>query len=228
MLVYVDLEHAQLYEIDPELWHRSRANLLRNKYRFERLAARPCLIVRYDNVTPDFIRAVGAEAVLISGYYLDNSYYAAENLAGLMALYRQWTRPLIGFCGAHQLLAKAYGADIGPIAPIPPGVTQLHLATMQNITGVEQEIGFQPVTVQPSHPLFHHLDEMPTFFQAHYWEVKTAPDGFEVLATSDHCAIQAIGHRERPLFGTQFHPEAYDDRFGDGRQLLENFFSLIR
>lgn len=227
MLVYVDMEHEQLFEIDPELWQRSRSNLLRHKYRFERLAARPCLIVRYDNVTPELARSVGAQAVLVSGYYLDNSYYADEKLAGLMALYREWTRPLIGFCGGHQLLARAFGAAIGPIAPIPPGVSQLHLATMQNISGVEQEIGFQPVTVQPTHPLFRHLGQRATFFQAHYWEVKAAPDGFEVLATSHRCAVQAMGHRERPLFGTQFHPEAYDDRFGDGRQLLKNFFSLL-
>jgi len=227
MLVYIDMEHEQLSEIDPALWHQSRANLLRTKYRFERLAARPCLIVRYDDVSPAFIRSIGAAAVLVSGYHLDNSYYAAENLAGLMALYQEWTRPLIGFCGGHQLLAKAYGATIGPIAPIPPGISQLHLATTQNISGVEQEIGFQPVMVQTEHPLFHHLDARSAFFQAHYWEVKTTPASFERLATSDQCAIQAIGHRERPLFGTQFHPEAYDDRFGDGRQLLENFFSLI-
>jgi len=227
MLVYVDLENEQLFEIDLEMWLRSRDHLLRNKYRFERLSGRPCLIMRYDSVTPERLQALAAEAVLVSGQYLDLSYYAPESLAGVKALFQAWTRPLIGFCGGHQLLAQANGATIGPIAPIPPGVTQLHLATIQNIAGVKQEIGFQPVSLQKKQPLFKHLEQSATFFQAHYWEVKETPADFEVLAASEHCAIQAMGHRERPLFGTQFHPEAYDDRFGDGRQLLQNFFDLL-
>ena len=177
-----------------------------------------------NQVTPTLLQKVGAAAVLVSGYYLDNSYYAADKLAGLMALYREWTRPLLGICGGLQLLAQAHGAAIGPIELIPFGLSQLHLATIQNITGVEQEIGFQPVSTLKRHPLFRHLKEPPNFFQAHYWEVKEVPDGFDVLAASDHCAIQAIGHRERPLFGTQFHPEAYDDRFSDGRQLFKKLF----
>lgn len=35
-----------------------------------------------------------------------------------------------------------------------------------------------------------------------------------------------IAHAERPLFGTQFHPEAYDESHSDGRVLLENFFRI--
>jgi GMP synthase-like glutamine amidotransferase len=44
--------------------------------------------------------------------------------------------------------------------------------------------------------------------QAHYWEVKEAPAGFKVLASSDECRIQVIKHESKPVFGTQFHPEA--------------------
>ena len=224
MLIYIDMEHEQLHTIDPDLWQRSRADLMRNKYRFERLGKRPCLIVRYNRVTPEHLKTLNAEAVFISGYLLDNSYYAVEDLAGLMAVYREWERPLLGFCGGHQLLAQAFGASIGPLSQIPDGVTRLHLATIQNISGIEQEIGFQPVTIQKPHPLFDEVGPHPHFFQAHYWEVKDVPPGFDVLASSEQCAVQAIAHRERPLFGTQFHPEAYDDRYGDGRQLLLNFF----
>lgn len=223
MLVYIDLEHEQLHKVDPVLWQRSRTDLMRNKYRFERLGKRPCLIVRYNQVSPKRLAALHAEAVLVSGYFPDNSYYAAENLAGLMAVYREWERPLIGFCGGHQLMAQAFGAAIGPMSPIPDGVSQLHLATIQNVAGVVQEIGFQPVTVQP-HPLFQQLGKPAYFYQAHYWEVKELPPDFDVLASGTHCGIQVMAHRERPLFSTQFHPEAYDDRYGDGRQLLLNFF----
>lgn len=226
MLVYVDLEHEQLQRVDPDLWQQSRADLLREKYRLERLASRPCLIFRYDRVTPERLQAVGAEAVFISGCKLGYDYYPAESLAGLRRLYQEWTRPLLGFCGGMQLLAQAHGAAIGPLAPIPPGVAGLHLATVENISGVAQEIGFQPVTVAQAHALFHGLADPPVFYQAHYWEVKAAPPGFDVLAQSDRCPVQAIAHRQRPLMGVQFHPEKYDDQYGDGRQLLQNFLHL--
>jgi GMP synthase-like glutamine amidotransferase len=227
MLVYVDMEHEQLYDIDLALWNRSRADLLRNKYRFERLSDRPCIIVRYDQVSSAMLPEVNVAAVLISGYYLDNSYYSDHNLAGLMDLLKICTKPLLAICGGLQLLALAHEAVIGPLGSIPSGLSQLHLASVQNISGVEQEIGFQTVTARIRHRLFQHLQEPPIFFQSHYWEVKEVPDGFDVLATSDLCAIQAIGHWEKPLFVTQFHPEAYDDRYSDGRQFLKNFFSLI-
>lgn len=227
MLVYVDLEHEQLNEIDSQLWQRSRMELLRNKYRFERLSRRSCLIMRYDSVTPERLAAVAAEAVLVSGHSLDLSYYAPETLAGLTAVYQAWTRPLLGFCGGFQLMAQAYGAPIGPMDTIPDGVTNLHLAVIQNVAGIDQELGFQPVSVRHDHPLFQGLEATPSFYQAHYWEVKQAPAAFDILAHSDHCRIQMLAHQTRPLFGTQFHPEAYDDRFGDGRQFLQNFFQLV-
>ncbi|MCP5099222.1 MAG: hypothetical protein GY943_27025 [Chloroflexi bacterium] len=226
MLIYVDMEHEQLHNVDPDLWQQSRTALIRNKYRFERLGKRPCLIVRYHQVNFKRLRDLNAEAIFVSGYILDNSYYAAENLAGLMAVYRKWERPLIGFCGGHQLMAQAFGSSIGSMSQLPEVVSQPHLATVQPVSGVEQEIGFQPVTIQQSHPLFHDMTPHPHFFQAHYWEVKDAPPDFEVLASSEHCAVQVMVHRERPLFGTQFHPEAYDDQYGDGRQLIQNFLQL--
>lgn len=35
-----------------------------------------------------------------------------------------------------------------------------------------------------------------------------------------------IKHRDRLLYGTQFHPEAYDEAHLDGKKLLQNFFRL--
>jgi GMP synthase (glutamine-hydrolysing) len=83
-----------------------------------------------------------------------------------------------------------------------------------------------PVNLGDPHPLFAGLGRRPTFFQSHYWEVKERPAGFEVLADSELCAIQAIAHKERPLYGVQFHPEEYERAHQDGQKVLENFFRL--
>jgi GMP synthase (glutamine-hydrolysing) len=52
------------------------------------------------------------------------------------------------------------------------------------------------------------------------------PEDFVRLAASEICAIEAMRHRTRPLYGVQFHPERYTDDHPDGRAILANFFRL--
>jgi GMP synthase (glutamine-hydrolysing) len=125
-----------------------------------------------------------------------------------------------------QLMAEAYGAEIGPLGPLGPG--EVAPANGAIVQGMKQERGFLPVRPTAEHGLLHNLPEQPVFFQSHYWEVKAPPQGFQVLAESDLCQVQAIAHRDRPLFGVQFHPEEYDDTHLDGRQLLGNFLKMVR
>jgi len=82
------------------------------------------------------------------------------------------------------------------------------------------------IRIQEAQPLFEGLKPQPVVYELHSWEVKSAPDGFCILAESDMCRIQAIAHKDAPLFGTQFHPELYDDAHPDGRRILENFFQI--
>jgi GMP synthase (glutamine-hydrolysing) len=67
----------------------------------------------------------------------------------------------------------------------------------------------------------------PQFYESHYCEIKALPPNFQLLASTPECRIQAMKHRARPLYGVQFHPEDYSDRFPDGRLLLENFFRRV-
>jgi len=94
------------------------------------------------------------------------------------------------------------------------------------VPGQRAERGFLPVRLVVSHPLLAGLGDHGVFFQAHYWELKDLPSGFQNLASSDITPYQIIAHRERPLFGTQFHPEHADRDHPDGRRLIENFFEI--
>lgn len=38
--------------------------------------------------------------------------------------------------------------------------------------------------------------------------------------------MEAIRHKEKPLYGTQFHPERYDQDHRDGETLLLNFLRV--
>src|SRR5205823_2372569 len=47
------------------------------------------------------------------------------------------------------------------------------------------------------------------------------PDAFETLAASDNSPHAAFRHRERPIYGLQFHPEVTHSV--DGKEILRNF-----
>ena len=226
MIIYVDLEHERVKQLDPDAWNHSLADRLREKYRLEGIAGDSCLVVRYHNVNPDLVHGVRARAVIVSGCYTDFVHYTDESLAGLRAVYREAAWPLLGICGGHQLLAQAYGGEIGSMGELPPGAPDPYAGIEPRgyEPGMKQERGFMSVLVDNAHPLFAAFDHKPVFLQSHYWEVKKAPDDFRVPGASELCGVQAIAHRELPLLGVQFHPERYNEDYPDGRQLLKNFF----
>jgi GMP synthase (glutamine-hydrolysing) len=222
MLCYIDVEHESVLG-EPASRDRHLALRLKEKLRFEALAGVPCLLLRYTFVGQGWIDRLKPTAVLISGAQTDWSLYQPEAFQSLVELVRNWPGPMIGFCGGHQIIAHAFGADTGPIGPLAPDEPD---PRPDYGPGLIKESGVQPIEQIGADPLFAHL---PRCFQAiedHYWEVKELPVQFEWLARNDLCAIQAFRHRQRPLYGTQFHPERYEENFPHGRQILANFFAL--
>jgi GMP synthase (glutamine-hydrolysing) len=69
-------------------------------------------------------------------------------------------------------------------------------------------------------------------YEWHEDEVARAPRGFDVLARSASCAVEAMAHRSRTVVGVQFHPEAWrlmgsrGEGNEHGEQLLGNFLRL--
>ena len=221
----MDLENDRLRQF-PQQWEKSLARRLKHKYRFEELAGDLCLIVRYPQISPALLRELQARAVLVSGCDTDFEYYAESDLAGLRAVYREAAWPILGFCAGMQLMAQAHGAVLDALDPEPQTPAPRPYAESNYRAGMRAERGFLPVRLTQSHPLLAGLPAQPVVFQAHYWEVKTVPAGFQVLAESDVCQRQILIHTQQRLFGTQFHPEEYDDAHPDGRPLIENFFRI--
>lgn len=227
MIIYVDLENrAQLQIEHPDLVMLNLSNRLKIKYRLEDISGEPCLIMRYDHVTPARLAALPVKAVIVSGNMTEFEHYSEDSLAGLRAVMREGAYPLLAFCGGCQILAQTYGAEIGPIGPLPAGVNNSE-ADIKFSPGMIQERGFMPVQVCQPHPLLAGLGATPHFFESHYWEVKALPAGFQRYASTAACQMQLMIHQSKPIFATQFHPEAYDDEHLDGRQLIENFFRHV-
>lgn len=92
--------------------------------------------------------------------------------------------------------------------------------------GLYREWGFLKVRIVQRDPLFARLPDELVVPQRHYAECKQLPDDLELLASSDECRVQVIKHKTRPGYGTQFHPEMWDDAHPHGRILLENFLHI--
>jgi GMP synthase (glutamine-hydrolysing) len=91
---------------------------------------------------------------------------------------------------------------------------------------MRKEWGPSRIRILRDDPLFAGLGDSAVVEQRHFWELTALPEGFARLAGSEACAIQAMRHATRPLYGVQFHPERYTEAHPDGRVILANFFRL--
>ncbi|MEO7984922.1 MAG: glutamine-hydrolyzing GMP synthase [Gemmatimonadales bacterium] len=110
--------------------------------------------------------------------------------------------PVLGLCYGMQLLAHLSGGHVTPAS--------------------RREYGRASVTVLGGRLFegFGEGEETPVWM-SHGDHVDVPPPGYNVTASSDNSPIAAFEHRERPLFGVQFHPEvAHTPR---GREIISNF-----
>ena len=218
MIVFVDNEHEKGYETD---WgEKLLAARTRIKYRLEDITGDPCLIVRYNHVTPALLEDLQIRAIFISGSGTDPDQYDPEEQAGLHTVLLGQNYPTFGFCGGFQVMSEAYGAPLEPIGPLDEGEEDF---APQFAPGMKKEVGYQPVPISRTHPMLDGLGEAPIMRQAHSWEIKTLPEKFKLYASTEITPIQLIIHEDLPIIGTQFHPEYYTDEHPAGRILIENF-----
>jgi anthranilate synthase component 2 len=72
---------------------------------------------------------------------------------------------------------------------------------------------------------------MPEQFQvARYHSLSakeaTLPEELRVTARSEDGEVMAVEHKEKPIFGLQFHPESVLTPMGD--QIMKNFMEVIK
>ena len=121
----------------------------------------------------------------------------------------------------RHVTPERYRPGIG----LRPGEAQVGAVSADN-AGFFVEQGFYPIQILKPDPLFAELPDSFVVRESHTCEIKQVPAEFELIATNENCRVQAMKHRSRPLWGTQFHPEAWQDEYPQGRQVLVNFFRL--
>jgi GMP synthase (glutamine-hydrolysing) len=178
------------------------------------------LIEPYHAVSLQRVESLRPSHIILSGQSHPWDSYLPESLAGVVEVIKKASQPTLGVCGGHQQIALAFGARVDLMARLEPG---------EGYEGAKRERGYFPIeTIDGTkcEGLFTGLPPQITVWHSHFDEVKELPRGFRVTASNENCAIQAMQHTERPLFGVQFHPELFDEAHPDGRQILENFLGI--
>src|SRR5688500_17949219 len=117
--------------------------------------------------------------------------------------------PILGGCLGHQAIGAAYGGKVVRARRVMHGKTSPIGHTGEGVfAGVPS-----PLTVARYHSLVVEPSTLPAALEVTAW---TDEPGWED-------EIQAVRHREHPVWGVQFHPESIASEHG--MELLRNFLS---
>jgi anthranilate synthase component 2 len=168
------------------------------------LGAEP-IVFRNDRITLDEIAALAPEAILLS------PGPKTPSEAGIcLAVIDRFspTTPLLGVCLGHQAIGQAMGGEVVRAPALMHGKTSRINHTGRGIfRGLNS--GFEATR-------YHSL----------IVRRETLPESLAVTASTEDGLIMAVEHRERPLYGVQFHPESIASE--NGHAILQNFMNIAR
>ncbi|KKQ41182.1 MAG: Glutamine amidotransferase class-I [Candidatus Magasanikbacteria bacterium GW2011_GWA2_37_8] len=109
--------------------------------------------------------------------------------------------PVLGICFGHQVIGLLYDAEISIIDMVSKRL---------------------PIEIVKPDVLFSGAKNHALLKEEHS-ECITLPKDFDLLAQSNTCPNEAMKHKEKNIFGVQFHPEMSG---ANGRVILQNFLEL--
>jgi len=199
--------------------HAEKIERLKQRIEGE-LAGLPCVVIHYMEVLQEDFLNPRMRAIVITGAASPTVQPLTRDL---FAVIREARVPILGLCAGHQHIAKAHGIGSSSMRKLRDGEKD---PNPNYHPGLFKEWSFLPIRILKRDPLFEGLPDTIVAQEYHVAEVKSLPEGFDLLASTEDCEIQAFRRRDRPVYGTQFHGECYDDAHPDGRRVLQNFFRI--
>lgn len=147
----------------------------------------------------------------VDGIVLSGGALSMEESAAPLGIVDRWIDgiqvPVLGICVGHQFLARHFGGTVA--------------------RNNSPAFGRVTVTVDaPTHPLFAGLPPQQRVWESHNDSVTVLPPGWQRVAHSEECPVEAMSHPTRPIFGVQFHPEVAHTEHG--RAIFQRFLDVCR
>lgn len=163
-----------------------------------------CNVIRNDT-TLDEIKKIDFRGIVISPG--TGTPHKAGCLLEVLDYYH-YRLPILGICLGHQAIGQYFGHDlIKAPAPRHGKLTIVrHSDSLELFKGIPS-----PVTVVQYNSLV--IDN-------------ATESGLEVIAKDENEVIMGIKHREYPVYGVQFHPEAALTEYG--HTMIKNWLDLIK
>ncbi|MCS7096285.1 MAG: glutamine-hydrolyzing GMP synthase [Nitrososphaerota archaeon] len=109
--------------------------------------------------------------------------------------------PVLGLCYGHQLIAYMAGGKVGPAR--------------------KREYGATYVIIDRPAGVLKGLNRREKVWMSHGDTVFSVPSDYEILAHTESSPVAAFKHREKPIYGLQWHPEVVHTE--KGMQMIGNF-----
>jgi GMP synthase (glutamine-hydrolysing) len=133
-----------------------------------------------------------------------NSVYA-DNAPTLAKEIFELGVPVLGICYGMQLMAHLLGGAVK--------------------RADQREYGKIVLNLEKPSDLFEKVEDGSICWMSHFDYVEKAPEGFDVIATTENCPVAGMQNVEKGLYGIQFHGEVEHTPFG--RQMISNFLFNI-
>lgn len=150
------------------------------------------------SISVEQVRALAPQALVLSGG--PSSVYEADAPKFDPEIFHLGI-PVLGICYGCQLMAHSLGGTVRP--------------------GDAREFGRTELRVIRPDTLMAGVPKCTTCWMSHGDRVEMAPEGFEVLAATEHSPVAAMADLDRGLCAVQFHPEV--QHTPEGMKILRNF-----
>ena len=213
----------------------------------QRLVKQPKSLTVHLSELADAAESFAPDAIVMSGSLSDFDYYSPEYLESFEEFIKKTPIPVLGICGAHQLIGISFGNELKTLDNLDPSEIR---------TGRMSEFQYRYVKItDSSDPIFDRIkdeesgiwqdytvkDDILRVWQNHSLQVMGIPKGFKQLGKSYLCDNQMMVKRSdgQMIYSVQFHLEkSFEDwsknptrwehpnESRDGRILFENFLRL--
>ena len=158
------------------------------------------------DTSPEEIKAL-SEKFNVKGLILSggpSSVYDA-NAPKLNPSLLEMELPILGLCYGHQLIAQLAKGEVKPAKCKEYGIAQVE---------IDKPVG-----------VLNGLSKEEKVWMSHGDTVVALPADYEILAHTESCPVAAYRHKEKPIYGLQWHPEVVHTE--KGTLMLQNFIFQV-